>query len=317
MMRHLIYIALIVLPVLSASAQQLPQFSGWQTNPYVLNPAVTGSEYYMDAHLHYRKQWSGFENAPSTSLLSVHSSFDSRNFGLGGMVFNDKNGITKNTGGALSYAYHAPVGVDARLGFGLSGSFSQWGVDGSLIQLDNNNDNLVDLASTGTGTAFNTSFGMLLHHDRYYVGGSALNLLKADIDVFDESMLTLATQYYGMAGVHLIPAENWTITPAVLVSVTPNLPTQVDTRVTVDYYELVQLGIGYRTDQALILGAGVGITPTLSLNYNYDLVMSPLKSQASGSHEIQLSYFYYYSPIYKKSRKRYNLNLGKKKKDED
>ncbi|MBL4652832.1 MAG: PorP/SprF family type IX secretion system membrane protein [Flavobacteriales bacterium] len=87
-------------------SQQLPVHSGNNTNPFLYNPAVAGNKPYVDFRLQHKSQWLGIEGAPNTQILSIHSSVDKKNYGLGGFIYNDKAGVLSNTGLNLSYSYH-------------------------------------------------------------------------------------------------------------------------------------------------------------------------------------------------------------------
>ena len=56
-----------------AYGQQLPQYSQYLRNQYMVNPAAAGVYDFVDITLAGRLQWLGFENAPKTSYLSVTS----------------------------------------------------------------------------------------------------------------------------------------------------------------------------------------------------------------------------------------------------
>jgi type IX secretion system PorP/SprF family membrane protein len=119
-------------------AQQLPQFSQHMYNKQVLNPAVTGSEMFIVTQLTHRSQWVGFGNSPTTQLLGLHSSINHKKFGLGGYIFNDSYGPFNNLGFNGSYAYHLNLSRKTKLGFGLSGSVSQFSINNNKIELNIN-----------------------------------------------------------------------------------------------------------------------------------------------------------------------------------
>ena len=53
--------------------QQLPINTNYVLNNYAYNPAVAGSKPHAVASLNYRNQWVGFDDAPKTYMLSLHS----------------------------------------------------------------------------------------------------------------------------------------------------------------------------------------------------------------------------------------------------
>lgn len=299
--------------VLWCSAQQLPQFSGFQMNKVVINPAVTGSNPWADFRLHHRTQWAGFDNNPSTSLLSMHSSINKKNFGVGLNAFSDQSGILQTTGVSVGYGYHLPLGASAssgKLSFGLNGVYSQHSLNADDIVVVHADDALLQ-SGTSTFGAFEAGFGMLLHNSKSYFGVSALNLLGQDVSYYDNGIQTNEMHLYFMGGYDFEVGEKGLLQTAFLGNYVNGNPFQADIRVGYEYDQLLQFSAGYRSGDALIFGAGVFVLPNLGVHYYYDMTLSPIKTASSGSHEVMLSYMWFYNPKYKKSRKRYNLNLAK------
>lgn len=53
-------------------AQQKPHYTQYVLNQFIVNPAVTGIENYIDLKFSHRHQWVGIQDAPVTSYMSVH-----------------------------------------------------------------------------------------------------------------------------------------------------------------------------------------------------------------------------------------------------
>src|SRR5690606_33059748 len=101
-----------------AFGQQKPQYTLYMVNPFMLNPAVSGTEDYTDIRLGFRKQWVNFEGSPRTMYLSAHTALGksrvvnnrSKNkkngfHGVGAIISNDVIGPTKTTTIDLAYSY--------------------------------------------------------------------------------------------------------------------------------------------------------------------------------------------------------------------
>jgi hypothetical protein len=63
---RIIIVLMFVCEVLKA--QQKPQYTQYILNNYIINPAVTGIENYIDVKAATRQQWTGLQNAPQTSI---------------------------------------------------------------------------------------------------------------------------------------------------------------------------------------------------------------------------------------------------------
>lgn len=291
--------------------QQLPQFSQHMYNQQGLNPAVTGSEMYMVAQLTHRSQWVGFGNSPSTQLLGIHSSINHKSFGVGGYLFNDSYGPFSNLGVNGSYAYHVKLSRKTKLGFGLSGTVSQFSVNGNKIKLNNDADPLVNVTVSESNLKYNGSFGLLLHHEIYYLGISALNIIPQKDNLYKTKDLSgaLPTVYHFnvIGGVGIAFDKNNTLFPSFLVKYIENNPVQVDFNLRYIFENAFEFGVSYRTDDAVIGVVNLYIMDDLNIIYSYDFITSNLSKANKGSHEISLKYTIYYDPIYKKQKKRYNL----------
>ena len=91
---------------MASFAQQIPQYSQYMLNDYILNPAMTGQHDYWEVKSNNRLNWIGITDAPRTFILSAHGPFRKHNMGMGGSVFADITGPTSRVGFYLSYAYH-------------------------------------------------------------------------------------------------------------------------------------------------------------------------------------------------------------------
>ena len=97
---------LFVFGLSTLNAQQLPMYSQFFWNDFVINPAYTGVTNSPRVQLGYRNQWGGFEGAPSTYTLGGHTLLKNKKMGLGGMLFmDDAGGAVSQMGLLLNYNY--------------------------------------------------------------------------------------------------------------------------------------------------------------------------------------------------------------------
>ena len=77
-LKKIIFIGILLLIGAKSEAQQLPIYSQYMFNDYVINPGVAGTLDYIPLKMTYRNQWTGFNGAPKTvtftdtHLLSNH-----------------------------------------------------------------------------------------------------------------------------------------------------------------------------------------------------------------------------------------------------
>ena len=96
---------MFVTPV--AAQYRMPIYTDYLTDNYfLLHPAMAGAHYEgLKVRMSFRTQWLEIANAPSMQTLNVHARVGDKS-GIGGMVFNDKNGFHSNTGIQATYAHH-------------------------------------------------------------------------------------------------------------------------------------------------------------------------------------------------------------------
>src|SRR5512133_1613181 len=135
-----IILILLVLKIGLSEAQQLPTYSQYTFNKFLLNPAAAGSDGYTTISVVAREQWVGLKETPRTHSITVDSrllrnSFISKNasvrkkkrlssrsgrVGWAGHIFNDHYGPLDRTGIEGTYAYHIAFD-EGQISFGLSG----------------------------------------------------------------------------------------------------------------------------------------------------------------------------------------------------
>src|ERR1044072_403522 len=132
--------ALLAFFPLVVFGQQLPHYSQYMINDYVMNPAIGGKNTYFLGMSANRYQWGGITDAPRTYILSVHGPLKWDHMGIGGQLFTDIVGPTRRTGFYMSYAYHAPLKENLTLSFGINAGILQFMIDGQKITLHDPGD---------------------------------------------------------------------------------------------------------------------------------------------------------------------------------
>ena len=188
-MKNITFILIGMFLGLTVYAQQLSQTSPMQELQHIWNPAFTGTGTLMDMSVFYRRQWVGFDGAPSTAVTSIQYPFVDMNMSAGGMLISDRTGQVAKTGVQLNYAYKIKelLNRDDQLVVGINGYFHQY-------QFDANNavTNIVDdpsavgrqskfVPSFGAGFAYFSNTEEYNGDNIFYVGFSALQLLSTDI----------------------------------------------------------------------------------------------------------------------------------------
>ncbi len=291
---NLYFLAAISLFCMSGKiySQQLPQYSNYMLNSYVINPAVAGSNNYFEGITNNRYQWVGLTDAPRTNILSVNGPTKSLNVGLGGLLFTDIVGPTRRTGFYFSYAYHIKLREKVKLSFGLSGGFLQFMVDASKISLREPSDLVI---SNGLQSVITPDFGLGVYtysiDKKWYAGLSMPQLLQNRINFFEtssSSLSNLATHVFITGGYRLKLNDNFIIEPTTLIKFVRPAPIQFDIGLRALYRGKVWLGTAYRHLDAVSVMMGYTVQENLTFAYAYDFTTSNIKNYSSGTHELMV-----------------------------
>ena len=131
-MRLKLFIAIIISTSIcyqTVSAQQIFKISQFVQHNYINNPAATGANTQASVGAAYRKMWAGMPGGPQTTILYGDKYFDSKNTGVGAVLYSDITGPTSRTGGQVNLSYSIEMKEGKRLMFGLSGMFMQYRID--------------------------------------------------------------------------------------------------------------------------------------------------------------------------------------------
>ncbi len=289
-MRRQLYITALLLAVsLSGWAQQIPQYSQYMMNSYVLNPAITGMNDFWEVKSNNRLNWVGITDAPRTFVMSAHGPFRKQNMGMGVSIFSDVTGPTSRTGMHLSYAYHLKLSESLRLGMGLSMGLLQFRIDGTKVDLYQQNDPAFPQAMMSAYTA-DATFGLNLYHRNFQVGFSAPQLIgnRLEFDNAEGDGSAALARHYMLMGAYTFRAGDFGFMPNLLIKYVHPVPPQFDAGLRIDFRDQFWVGAVYRHDDAVSFLAGLLYRDFLMFGYSYDMSTSNLRNYSDGSHEVML-----------------------------
>ncbi len=289
-MKRLLYISILVLGAgTMAWAQQIPQYSQYMMNDYVMNPAVTGKYDYWEVKSNNRLNWIGITDAPRTFILSAQGPFRRYNMGMGVTIFSDVTGPTSRTGAHISYAYQLKLSSKLRLGMGLSIGVLQFRIDGTKVDLYQSGDPAFPNAVMSAVTA-DATFGINLYHKNFNVGFSAPQIIGNNLG-FDSGQgdgTSTLSRHFMLMGSYTFHVGSFGIMPNVLLKYVTPVPPQFDAGVRFDYRDQFWIGASYRHDDAVSFMAGLLYKDFLVFGYSYDMSTSNLRNYSDGSHEVMI-----------------------------
>jgi len=274
-----------------ANSQQLPEISLRDFDYTIFNPSATGVNKYDEIMLHHRSQWVGFKNAPSTQFLTYNGSLN-ETMGIGSYILNDITGPTRRFSASVAYNYKLKF-ENFKLSLGLAAGVMQYGIDGNKINLFDNNDQAVAEHVSMKSVSPNFDFGAWLYTDKFYSRISIMQLMSNKINLKSndyKASINLANHFYITSGYKIEINDKIKLIPSFLVGGTFSAPLIVDLGVKSEFADNFTAGLHFRTNDAIVLLAGVTIKKNFTIAYSYDLMVSKLRKYNSGSHDIVLSF---------------------------
>ncbi|MCK4748272.1 MAG: type IX secretion system membrane protein PorP/SprF [Bacteroidales bacterium] len=305
-MRKVLYIAILLGGfMVDGFSQQVPLYSQYLLNGFLLNPAAAGSEGYTAVNLTAREQWIGFRDGPGTYALSFQtrilkksyiskgasvkrrkrSGSRSGNVGVGGYIFNDRNGATERIGAKMTYAYHLNL-QQSQLSFGLSFVAYQFRIDDDMITLEDPGDDLW-LGAHKSVFIPDADFGVYYTARDYYVGFSVDQMFESVLKIGDAGYdrYKMERNYYLMGGYDFEVRRDVSISPSTMIKFAENGKLQADLSGKVIFQQSYWGGLTYRTGHAIIILAGVSVDK-LVFGYAFDIGLNSIMKHSYGTHEF-------------------------------
>lgn len=319
-MKHVIVVLLIMMGI-TTQAQQKPHYTQYILNQYIINPALTGIENYTDIRASHRHQWVGIQDAPVTTYVTVHAPLNKKDYrttatsfevpgenprgkrywedytaaephhGVGLQVINDRTGPLNYFSAYGTYAYHIGITPRTSLAAGFGAGFTNISLNANKLDFGNAQ---VDPAvySSGIINTIKPDFmaGIYLYSADYFVGLSAQQIIPQKIAFSNNTVKTtdgkIVPHLFATAGYRFLVAEDWNVTPSVMVKYIEPLRTQFDVNAKLQYLDVAWIGGSYRYEDGFAAMIGININSKFNVGYSYDYTTSALNIVSKGSHEI-------------------------------
>jgi type IX secretion system PorP/SprF family membrane protein len=295
-------------------SQQMPMYSQYIMNGFLINPSMAGRDGYTTINITARQQWLGLSGAPGTYAASfqtriLKNSYISKstsvrrkiikptkggNVGLGGYIFNDRNGIMNRTGILAAYAYHLELGrtngVPNYLSLGLAGTIYQYAIDlnGNLLLNDindeflNNYDRVVYIPDFNFGASYTTT--------KFYVGFAMSSISRGSLLFGNQggNKRTELGHFFITGGAKFeLRGTDFEIEPSALIKSSDMIfkSFQMDLTTRVYYKNDYWAGLSYRTSDAIVMMVGLKYDRFI-FGYAFDFTLTDIRKQSFGSHEM-------------------------------
>ena len=248
------------------------------------NPASAGNNDAWDIFMVHRNQWTGFKNAPKTTLLNVHTSINDFNSGIGLSIGYDPEGVSRASMIAkVVYSYRINISQSMQLAFGLGVDVQNRYINYDKLVFDGI---LPDPANAGVKenkTSIGIDFGLEFLTERLTIGAAVTNLGRKR-----DALTTFlnGTQYYGYAHYKFPLGDDFGLSPTATY-VYGNTEHLIELGATLFFRDDVWGGLAYRMDNAVCLLAGFRFS-IFRLGYSFDYHLNDA-SKLGSTHEVVLS----------------------------
>lgn len=271
-------------------AQQNPLTTMFMTNPFVLNPALAGTNNYFQVTSTNRFQWVGFSDAPITNSLSLYGPLVNHPMGWGATISYDVAGSTSMGSILGSYAYHYNINEDMNISAGLNIGVMQYKIDFSKIDMPDPEDQTLN--NKENYYIPDANVGVYFYSSTYHAGLVVTHVLNNKIPISNDpsGKGRLKSHFYLTGGYKYYYNREWAFEPSVILKKVWPAPFQLDFNVRAWYKNMMWAGLSYRSQEAISIMLGYVHERKIYIGYSYDLVLNPLGAHNFGSHEIMLGY---------------------------
>ena len=316
-MKKLVYILFFSVLAQISFAQQLPLYSQYLYNKFLINPAHAGSDGYTSYSMTAREQWIGYSGAPRTYSLSWQTRLLKRgyklkqnifnrtvyrpktegNVGFGAYIFSDKNGLIQRTGFQGTYAFHMWLHDYTQLSLGLSITGYHFIINATEVSFDDPNEPwLNDNLRRGVFVP-DADFGIYLVDPKYDIGLSAQQLFGSAAKIGESaySNFKMFRHYYLFGSYYFKVKVKTELQPSLLVKMSDQLRPQADIGFNYIYDQSYWIGFAYRTGGAIITNLRFKVSLsqvkmiTLHCGYAFDYTLNMIQKATYGTHEVTLA----------------------------
>ncbi|MBL7888343.1 MAG: PorP/SprF family type IX secretion system membrane protein [Bacteroidia bacterium] len=293
-MKKIVIFILLFHLAFAVIGQQMPYYTQNKSNAFMINPAIAGTKRLVDARMNYRMQWVGYEGAPRTYSLGIHSRFYKGKMGAGMYLMQDNVGPAKQMNLGAAYAFHIRF-PDVELSAGLAGNFTKYTLIGDKMFLHNRQDPSIDQNVTNSTWVTDASAGIYLYNDRFHVGLSGMHVLQSTAEFYKadttkKGLIKYATHANFTLGYNYSQNPDFVWESTLYGNFVAGAPLMLDYTLRLHVKEMMFGGVSLRLRDAVALHIGATILNDFQVSYSYDILISKFRAYSSGSHEFMLAF---------------------------
>lgn len=296
MKKILFSVSLIFILCFSIAAQQHPNYTQHTLNRYALNPAVAGLQACTQLSFGHRRQWVGFENAPSHYFASFNTRLNKdaklpKSFhGIGGYFSSDRNGFSDYSIFKLSYTYHIKLWKNYHLSVGVFGGIHQQKTSFNEIRIQNKGLDPTILENDKTNLIYpEVSPGGFIYNKNFFLGLSLFQQYPARIKEIGTKENRLSPHYFFTGGYRL-RGRDIHFSPSYLLSFAPFASPTLDLTLTIDYKQKISIALGSKYLNSAYTTLQFGINNKMIVGYSYEYALNEISKVAPSTHEIVVQF---------------------------
>ncbi|HEY5967802.1 MAG TPA: type IX secretion system membrane protein PorP/SprF [Chitinophagaceae bacterium] len=255
-MKKILTIGVFSFMMLAGKAQQKPHYTQYVLNQYIINPAISGIENYVDVKISARDQWVGLAGSPKTSYITVHAPLGKKDYrtsatsysipgenprgkyywenytaaephhGIGLSIINDKTGSYNRFTSTVSYAYHIGLSPTTNLSAGFAAGISKVSIDRTMHDFSGSGDPI----DPATGSAISgelfkirpdLSAGLYLYSRDFFIGLAAQQVIPQKLQFVDDAAFEtagkLVPHIFLNAGYRFLLTDDINAIPSIMV----------------------------------------------------------------------------------------------------
>jgi type IX secretion system PorP/SprF family membrane protein len=269
----------LLLCAFQLSGQQLPLYTQYVFNPYMLNPSMVAFSSRPEINMLYRQQWSNISDGPRTIQLD-------------GQYNQDRTVLLSSTMAMITYGYRVHLAEDHTIGFGLSAGMYQNRIRSEDAAPVDQGDPAL-LTSVNNNMAVDGQFGVHYRTKGFVFAYSLVNL-------FDHKFVSAESfqkpKFSQLKNQILFASYRFNVIPGKL-SLQPNAAYRL-TENNLNYFEgsmiasimnVVDVGGGYRQNFGPTAMVRVSVGP-LQAGFAYDFPSNTGLISPGGTKEIQVKF---------------------------
>jgi len=307
--KKLVFISALIICSLNIAGQQLPLYSQYLYNKFLINPAVAGSDGFTSFNITAREQWAGYSGAPrtfsvsgqtrilkqryslkSTSRGNVYRPKTDGKVGFGGYIFSDKNGLVQRTGFQASYTYHMWVQNNTQLSLGLAVTGYHFKINEKEINFQDPNEPWLNNDLRRGIFVPDVDFGIYVLNPKYNIGFSTLQLFGAAAKIGSDAYqnFRMDRHYYLFGSYSFVVGNKTELQPSGLLMMSEQVKPMADIGLTYIYDQRIWAGLSYRTSKAIIVNIGFTYT-NIYIGYAFDFTLQEIQRVTYGTHELTMA----------------------------